>query len=86
MVSAIGKAVPMWVIGTEICEALGVDPNRIRSLNLRINPDEGAVFEMEGFLTDEVGKKLETIMTQYRLVPRALVDVPENGREVSDDG
>lgn len=80
------RAVPMWIIGTEICEALGLDPSRIRSLTFRINPKEGAIFELEGFLTDEDGKKLELLMAQYRLVPRAVIDVPENGGEVSNDG
>jgi hypothetical protein len=83
---ANAKAVPMWVIGTQICEALGLDPHHIRSLALRINSREGSVFELEGFLTDEAGRKLEAVMTQYRLVPCSVIDTPLNGAEEAEDG
>jgi hypothetical protein len=83
----MARAVAPFVVGPQICEALGLNANQITSLTLRINGHEGAIVELTGVVSDEQAHKLETVMTQYRLVPCSVMDVPGNGvEEATEDG
>lgn len=55
-------------LGTQLCEALGLDPSDVLSLTLRCGVDDLAVVTVERVVTDEDGIAIGTSLRAYDLV------------------
>jgi hypothetical protein len=54
---------------------IGVDPGKVRSVTIKIEPDSIAVAAIEYLPRGEAGEKLEELLGQYKLVK--IEDEPE---------
>jgi hypothetical protein len=65
-------AVPVHTkdIGAQVCQALGLEPDKIKNLTLRLRADEVVTMTVEyvAYVTGEQMDKLTTVLKHYRLM------------------
>jgi len=54
-------------VGKEICEKLGIPFDLVRSITIKIEPDEGVVIEIIKYVTQEELNEIVTILKKYKL-------------------
>lgn len=54
-------------LGTKICEALGLDPNKVSKVTLECSADDVAKVTVHSAVYEEEAKEVSEIMTQYAL-------------------
>jgi hypothetical protein len=64
MASVVGRS----QFGQDLCRALGLDPGRVRSLDLRCAADEIITVQVVQSVTDTQTKEIGELMKRYRLV------------------
>jgi hypothetical protein len=63
METAIG-----YKLGEAVCRAVGLDPRRVRSLTINLDPSEPATVTAEYLIFTDDG--VDSVFTQYELVER----------------
>ena len=65
-------------LGVRMCEQLGLDPKKIRTLTIRFNVGEATAVEFTEILDGEYGVVPEDLgLQEYYLIPKNLV--PKSG-------
>ena len=64
-----------YSLGLDLCKVIGVDPGKVRSITIKIEPDAVAVAAIEYLPHGEAGEKFEELLGQYKLVK--IEDEPE---------
>lgn len=57
--------------GTQICEALGLDPSVTQSITIKITPHNVVVTTVEMFLKPESVEKFNRFLAEYELVEKS---------------
>jgi hypothetical protein len=60
--------------GRHVCEALGFDSGRVKSINIGIETDGTVVTVIEQFVSVEEAGRIVEIMKQYDLVPKNEIE------------
>lgn len=55
-------------LGVQICEIVGLDPNKVKNVELRCDPMEGDFLLVEEIVTVGEAEALTTALKKYRLV------------------
>ena len=56
--------------GLELCEVLGLDCKRTKSIHIAVEPDDGVIVSVRLYLLNDEANKVKTILKKYELVPK----------------
>ena len=54
-------------LGSEMCKALGIDPEDVYSLDIYLAHDTAATITVVRYITTEQGKELSSALEQYKI-------------------
>lgn len=66
-------------LGTKICSALGIDPTKVRSVEIRLRPGYYAEVTIHRIITDDDVDPIVTQLEKYEAVRRPDLEGADNG-------
>lgn len=56
--------------GLELCEVLGLDSKRTKSIYIAVEPNDAVIVSVRLYLLNDEAEKIKTILKKYELVPK----------------
>ena len=56
--------------GLELCEVLGLDSKRTKSIHIAVEPNDGVIVSVRLYLLNTEANKIKTILKKYELIPK----------------
>jgi hypothetical protein len=67
---------PYVAIGIAICEAVGLKPNDVRSLQLNIDVETGVTLKVEMYAHKADPSNIAAVLRTYELIPTTELETP----------